>query len=296
MKAGADAQSLGPNRGDPVTQRSLAHDSSAPSREDLLRVFTMKYGTPGSAGWGPRLRLEAGYFTPDDIYEAVLDRLVKDDTAWVDVGGGRHLLPENPSLARALTARARLVVGVDPSANILENGFVHRRVRCQVEDFQADTTFDLATLRMVAEHLESPERALGSLARLVRPGGRLVVYTVHRYAPLSVLSRWVPFRLHNAVKSLFWRTEDRDTFPVQYKMNTRATLRRLVERAGFREQQFAYLADCRIFTRWRALNRIELGLWNACRRLGVPYPEVCLLGVYERREDVRHRSGDKSAE
>jgi hypothetical protein len=124
---------------------------------------------------------------------------------------------------------------------------------------------------------------VANLARLTAPGGRVVVYTVNRWSPVAVVAALVPFRFHHAVKRAVWRTEERDTFPVVYKMNTRRDLRDWFGRGGFRERSFARLDDCRTFARFRPLHLGEL----AARRLlgavgGLSYPESCLLGVYER--------------
>jgi hypothetical protein len=85
------------------------------------------------------------------------------------------------------------------------------------------------------------------------------------------------------MKKGLWRTEEQDTFEVAYRMNTRASLRKLFRRYGFMENAFAYPADCRIFARWKLWNSLELGTWKLSERLHLPYPETCLLGIYQRR-------------
>ncbi len=249
----------------------------------LDRVFRSKYGDPVRAGWSPRQNYRFGYFTPDDYYEALLDELVQPDTRWLDVGGGRSLLPSNPGLARVLAARCATLVGVDPSETLAENPYVHRQVRCGIEEYRTEEVFDLATLRMVAEHLREPQAMLAALARLLCRGGQVVVYTVHSWSPMALLARAVPFRLHHPLKRLFWGTEEKDTFPVVYRMNTRRQLRQLFEASGFVETSFAYLDDCRTFHRSRVLSLAELSLWRALRTVRLHYLDTCLLGVYEKQ-------------
>ncbi|HWB13955.1 MAG TPA: methyltransferase domain-containing protein [Pirellulales bacterium] len=142
--------------------------------------------------------------------------------------------------------------------------------------------FDVITLRMVAEHIVDPTKTLAALSRFSKPRGRVVIYTVNRWSPLALAAWLVPFRLHNPVKRVLWKTEPEDTFPVAYRLNTRATLSRRFADAGFREALFTTLADCRVFFRFRGLRRLELGLWLACQAARIPYPESCLLAVYER--------------
>ena len=68
--------------------------------------------------------------------------------------------------------------------------------------------------------------------------------------------------------------------------NTRAKLRQLFARGTVGEESFQYLDDCRSLQRWKSLNFLELLLWKILTKLGLHYPEVCLLAVY-RREPVR---------
>jgi 2-polyprenyl-3-methyl-5-hydroxy-6-metoxy-1,4-benzoquinol methylase len=253
-----------------------------PSRAELETVFRQKHGDPAKTGWGPRSRFSFGYFTPDEYYEAVVSKLVEPGCSWVDVGGGRDVFPHNHALAAELAARCRRLVAVDPSDTVDENPFAHQRVKAKIEDYTSGEPFDLATLRMVAEHIEAAEPSVASLARLLKPEGRVVVYTINIWSPVSVASWLTPFWIHHPVKRLLWKTEEKDTFPVAYKMNTRRRLRTFFNQAGFREEHFAYLDDCRTFHRFRGLHYLELLLWRLLRSVGAPYPENCLLGVYQR--------------
>ena len=258
---------------------AMTLDPPTAGRDDFIR---RKYGDPAALGPKPLRRLKFGYYPPDDHYEAVVDSLVTPGCRWLDVGGGRNVFPGNPALARELADRCGHLTGVDPSPNIRENPFVHEPVQSLIEDYTADEPFDLLTLRMVAEHITHPDAAVAAMARLVRPGGTLVVFTINKWAPVSVAAWLTPFRLHHPIKRLFWGTEAKDTFPVAYKMNTRRTLARLTAAHGFRETAFRHLDDLSTFHGYRFFNYCELVAWKGFRALGLRYPENCLLGVYER--------------
>jgi SAM-dependent methyltransferase len=253
-----------------------------PTTSQLLENFHRKYGPSEKLGPGPRLRRRFGYFNPDDVYETTLECLVNSQTRWLDVGGGRDIFKSNARTAQLLASRCRLLVGLDPSPNILDNRFVHERVQGVIEDYRTDATFDLITMNMVAEHLEQPAAAISAISRLTASGGRLVIYTVDKWSPVTIISALVPNSLHHPLKKLIWNVEEQDTFPTTYLMNTRGRLRSLMSDGGFQEEAFKYLDDCRTFARWRALNAIELTLWRLLRSLGLRYPEVCLLGVYRK--------------
>lgn len=266
-------------------------DLLKPSWHDLHEVVRLKHqdGDPANYGWGTRMRMNFKYFTPDEVYEYVVGRLVTPGASWLDVGCGRHVFPGNPGLARQLADRCGRLVGVDPDQTIEENPFVHERVRSRLDVYRSEAEFDVVTLRMVAEHITDPPAAVESMARLTRVGGCVAVFTVNLRAPTSIVSRIVPFRLHHPIKQWLWNTDEKDTFPVAYRMNTRSRLRRLFEDRGFREVGFAYLDDCRSFAAKRTLLFMELTACTVLRKIGLWYPENCLLGIYERREDLARR-------
>lgn len=253
------------------------------TRKELEEVFQNKYGFDAARmGWGPRTRSRFGYFTPDDYYEATVSRFVTPGCAWLDVGSGRNVFPSNRRLAQSLAQRSSLLVGLDPDSTLDENDLVHERVRVGIEDYRPERSFDVVTLRMVAEHLVDPERVVTALARLTKPGGHVIVYTINRWSPVPIVTYLVPFRFHHLPKRLLWNSEEKDTFPVAYRMNTRGGLGQVFGRHGFQETEFGYLDDCRTFAAFRALLFLELCLWRGLHLLGLRYPENCLLGVYRR--------------
>ncbi|HTE06827.1 MAG TPA: methyltransferase domain-containing protein, partial [Planctomycetota bacterium] len=198
------------------------------------------------------------------------------------IGCGHELFPSNKPLARLLADRAGLLVGVDPDETLEENPYVHRKVRALLTDFRPEQPFDLVTLRMVAEHIPDPEAAARALAGMVRPGGTVLIYTVNLWAPVSLIAKCVPFGLHHPLKKLLWRTDEKDTFPTYFRMNTRQRLAQLLGAHGLRETGFHYLDDCRTLQRFKLLNGLELSIWRALSALGLHYPETCLLGLYRR--------------
>lgn len=274
---------LAPGSPGPEPAKVTAPRGILPTRSELAAHQRARYGDLRQQGWRVRLRQRFGYFDAEAWYEFVVERLVTDGCAWIDVGGGKSILPRNRSLAERLARRCGHLVGVDPSETLQENVLVHERAQCFVEDYRSERKFDLATLRMVAEHITDPDRAIASLAALLKPGGKAVIYTPNRWSPLSLLAGVVPFRWHHRLTHVLWQTKEEDVFPTVYRMNSRRRLRTLFERGGFRQIDFGRLDSCCIFQRFPALYFLELSLWRGCSALGVPYPENNLLGVYERR-------------
>jgi SAM-dependent methyltransferase len=254
-----------------------------PDRAELMAVFDMKYRREPELGWGPKMRLRFGYFNPDDYYEAVVAKLVNEGSWWADVGCGRDIFPSNAPLARLLADRSAFLFGIDPDPNIRDNPYITEGFEGLVEACETDYRFDVITLRMVAEHITDPDRAVKKLAELTKPGGVVVVYTPNRWAPVSIVASLVPNRLHYSFKRLVWDAEERDTFPTAFKLNTRSALARHFGVHGMQEVYFAYLDDCRTFSGFRVLSVLELSIQRMLRSLGLRYPENCLLGVYRKK-------------
>lgn len=254
----------------------------SPSGAELVAIFDRKYDSANGVGWGPRMRRAFDYYTPDDVYEAIVAKLVKGDSWWADIGCGRDVFPSNPELAKELSERSEFLFGVDPDPNIRDNPFIREGFEGMVEDCDTTHRFDLITLRMVAEHVVDPERSVAKLAQLTKPGGHVVIYTPNKWAPVSLLAALVPNRFHYRIKRVFWGGEERDTFPTAFRMNTRAALAQHFETQHMQEVYFAYLDDCRTFGGFRALNFAELAIQKMLRSIDVRYPENCLLGVYRK--------------
>lgn len=253
-----------------------------PSPDDLARLFTLKYGDVATTGPNPRRRHAHNYFLPADIYEATVANAVFSGCDWLDVGGGSSPFPDNPKLATELASRAGRFVGVDPSANVFDNPYTREKHQALIENYASASPFDLATLRMVAEHVTNPGAVVGALARLLKPGGRVVLFTVDLWSPVTLVSRLVPFELHYPVKKFLWGGAEKDTFPTAYRMNTRRELKRLFARGGFREAEFAWADDCAVLSRFPRLNTLELVARTVLRKLSLRYPECNLLGIYVR--------------
>lgn len=254
----------------------------APTLSDLEHTFADKYMRQDGLGWGPQLRRRFAYFTPDDYYEALVDKLVRPGCRWADIGCGRDLFPANPRLAGRLAERASRVFGIDPDPGVLANPFLTDRYHGRLEDCPTELGFDVVTLRMVAEHIKTPDQAVARLARLTPPGGVVVVYTPYRWSIASLAGQLIPTRWHPSVKRILRQPEAPTAGPAYYRLNTRRDLGRHFGRHGFQELLLKKIDDCRVTGAYKALNQVELSLQTLCRRLHLAYPESCLIGVYRR--------------
>ncbi|MEX0785632.1 MAG: class I SAM-dependent methyltransferase [Dehalococcoidia bacterium] len=131
-----------------------------------------------------------------------------------------------------LAGHAKLVLGIDVTDEPRENenidGWTHGDLRALP---LRDASFDLIVMSHVAEHLTEPEAVFGELARILRPGGRLLVLTPNRWHYVTLVARLVPHRLHVVFNR--WRGLDAgDIFPTAYRANTAGRLRELSQGAG----------------------------------------------------------------
>ena len=253
------------------------------TKNDLIGIYNRKYGNKTDLGWGPKLRLKFHYFSPDEHYEALVKNIIKENSSWADIGCGRNLFPYNPDLARTLSKKAKYVLGIDPDETINDNSFVNEKFRGTANEYESSHKFDLITLRMVAEHVADPEIALQGIKNLSKRGSLVVIYTPNKWAAMSIFARCTSLNIHHLFEKILWDADKRDTFPVQFKMNTRETLKELFQSKGFDEVYFSYLDDCRTFSKIYILNYLELSVWRVTKKLGMKYPENCLLGIYKMR-------------
>ncbi len=193
------------------------------------------------------------------MLELVAGELPRDRFLDAGCGDGRYLV--------ALAGRGMQMAGVDISERILE---VTRRAagpdvdlrRANLEQLPfADGSFDLVLCTQVIEHLLAPELGLSELARVLAPGGVLVISTDH--------DRMLVTRVLNAPRAavvwlLGWRHRN---FPVEFPHAAFSLdgFARLVEEAGLRVEhcetfRFTLMRPLGPKLALRALNRIEKAL------------------------------------
>ncbi len=128
--------------------------------------------------------------------------------------------------------RARLIVGLDRSDSVRENRNVNRRLRGDLAALPfPDAAFDVVISAHVLEHVERPEAVFAELARVLKPGGRLLALTPNRWHYVPLLARLLPQGMHVALNRARGLRED-DVFPTQYRANTAGRVRELLAKAG----------------------------------------------------------------
>ena len=187
----------------------------------------------GFLGFGWRKEaLRRRFYPPDfrgmyDRLQDAIDQHVRPTDVVLDAGCGSGRV-----FAHGLAGRARRVVGVDVTDEPRANPNIDDAVTADLRALPLrDAAFDLIVMSHVAEHLTEPEPVFRELARVLRPGGRLLLLTPNRWHYVPLAARLLPHRLHVAFNR--GRGVDaRDVFPTAYRANTAGRLRALAQGAG----------------------------------------------------------------
>ena len=187
-------------------------------------------------------RLQRRYYSseqhPYRLFERHVESMFSSSTVLLDAGCGRTV----PVLRKYLGRVARLIgveivdfTDVPPGIESFQTDLAHIPL--------PDGSVDLIMSRSVFEHLADPEDVYKEFARILRPGGAVVFLTANMWDYGTLVARLVPNRFHaRIIKRVEGRNEE-DTFPTQYKTNTRSEVNRLAASAGLKVESFDYLSQ-----------------------------------------------------
>lgn len=197
--------------------------------------------------------------------DAMIAEKVAPDAVVFDAGCSRGD-PDLPAMNHG-----RALIGVDMDMLGLRANFLADGVACAPLDrlpFR-DQAFDVVVSKWVAEHLEFPARDFAECARVLKPGGALIVLTPNAWSLFTLISRSIPYRLKQIIKGRLFQGHEEDTFRTWYRANGPGQLNKLLEEAGFRCERLELLPGMwtfLIFNRPLAL----LVRWMEHRQLAVP--------------------------
>ena len=187
-----------------------------------------------------------GGFTRCDstvAYYGRINAVADSDAVVLDVGCGRggSFVETDGKLSyrvklRNFKDRVGKVIGIDVDDTGSENTFLDEfRLIEKLDHWPVeDASVDVLMADFVMEHVADPAAFLSEAARVVRPGGCIALRTPNRWSYVSIAASILPNRTHGAVTSKVQASRnEEDVFPVLYRCNTRRTLRKAMDRAGF---------------------------------------------------------------
>jgi len=128
---------------------------------------------------------------------------------------------------------AALRVGLDVDPDGARNPAIDRFVRASADAIPLRSgSVDLVVSGYVLEHLRDPRCALREFARVLKPGGAVVLWTPNRLNYAIAVSALTPTWFHNWVRRLGDPGLSKDNCPTFYRLNTAGALARGIEEAG----------------------------------------------------------------
>jgi SAM-dependent methyltransferase len=131
-----------------------------------------------------------GWRPAGDVLNALLEPLLLPHVRALDAGCGRW------GVLGRFQERVGLAVGVDADfPSLRENRILPLRAQARLEALPFPArTFDLILCTWVIEHLPEPRAAFQEIARVLKPGGHLLLLTPNARHPLVALGRAIPSR------------------------------------------------------------------------------------------------------
>ena len=186
-------------------------------------------------------RLKNKYFPQDhpyQLFEREVERYVQPEHTLLDAGCGRTA----PVLAK-FRGKARRLVGVDlvefdPSMQGLE---LHHTDLGNIP--LNDNSVDVMIARSVMEHVTDPASVYAEIHRVLKPGGHFIFLTANLWDYASIIAKLIPNRFHPWIVARTEGRDEKDTFPIAYRTNTRRAIGEWAERAGYEIVSFRYLGQ-----------------------------------------------------
>jgi SAM-dependent methyltransferase len=137
---------------------------------------------------------------------------------------------------------ARLTLGLDADEWICQNTDLDLALMGDLCHLPlVDECMDLVAARWVVEHMNHPALFFQEVARVLKPGGQLLLLTtnLHHYFALAV--RITPIRFQRRFLQSTLETDPHDVFPTFYRANTIRRVRALAAEAGLIEERLEML-------------------------------------------------------
>ncbi len=220
-----------------------------------------------------------GYrFSWEILTDLILENVARRP-CWLDIGAGPNLLiKEQPG--------ADFAVGLDIekpeeiSTDSKESAYCI--ASADILPFKSKS-FDFITSRYTFEHLESPEKILDEIGRVLKHGGIFVLQTTNTRNPFVFLSRLIPFRLKKRLFRQLFRDDPSGTFRTRYKINKPSSIKQSYGPLVLKK--LILVED--ILCQSRFLYVVSLGLYRIIKAFGLESMKGNMIAVFQRTDQSR---------
>jgi SAM-dependent methyltransferase len=168
--------------------------------------------------------------SPEEYFEQRFRDIVRPGDFVLDAGCGRGKY----SAEANNDPRSYKVAGVDNFESVRQNSFLDYQVCGNVNELPfGDASFDVVYGRWLIEHLENPLRALREFHRVLKPVGRLALFTTNLLHYYGAVAHVTPQWFHVWFNCRVRKFEEVDIFPTYYRANTRWRVHNLLRDVGF---------------------------------------------------------------
>jgi ubiquinone/menaquinone biosynthesis C-methylase UbiE len=167
---------------------------------------------------------------PERVFEEKLRQIIAPGDRVLDAGCGTGKFF---SMVFARQAGCQLV-GTDLRQDLSANSEIDFGVRAELNRLPfSDGSFDVVNCRLVIEHVDFPDMVLKEFYRVLKPRGRLAIFTPNLLHYFGAAASLTPHWFHVWFNSRVRGFSDEDIFPTRYRANTRRQLRKLFLKSGF---------------------------------------------------------------
>jgi SAM-dependent methyltransferase len=163
-------------------------------------------------------------------YMELVDSCMKPAARVLDIGAG-----EGRGFSHPLKGRVGELVGLDPAPGVVSNPALDRGVVGTAERMPfRDASFDACVCSFVLEHVSGPARMAREVARVLKPGGVLVLRTPNLWHYTSMTARATPQWFHRLVanRARGLAGAEAGPNPTHYRCNSPGRIRRVFGEAG----------------------------------------------------------------
>ncbi len=199
-----------------------------------------------------------------------------------------YLLGRHAEIARSIPGTRLLLLAEGPYSSDAKHRSIRLGVGATLDHLPFRTqSLDLITLNNVAEHLERPREVLAEFARVLAPGGRVIIHTpnVESYAVrIAEVGRRIlpkPF-IMKLIRYMDFREEE-DVFPTYYRVNTRADLLAAAGASGLTSENVILAPARPLFYFVAPLCAAELAASRLMLRMGADsFAASVIIGMFRK--------------